>query len=97
MARAAELAGAWLDSLGTRPVGVPAGPGDLRARLAGLLGETGQDPVSLITELAEALEPGLVATAGPRYFGFVTGGTPARRARRRLAGVGLGPERRRCT
>jgi glutamate/tyrosine decarboxylase-like PLP-dependent enzyme len=74
-ALAAELAGAWLDSLRERPVGVPVGPAGLRARLGGPLGEAGQDPVSLITELAAALEPGLVATAGPRYFGFVVGGS----------------------
>ena len=29
----------------------------------------------MIDELAAALQPGLVASAGPRYFGFVTGGT----------------------
>jgi len=74
-ARAAELAGAWLGSLRERPVGIPVGPAELRARLGGPLGEAGQEPVSLINELAAALEPGLVATAGPRYFGFVTGGS----------------------
>lgn len=74
-ARAADLAGAWLGSLRERPVGVPVGPAGLRARLGGPLGEAGQEPVSLITELAAALEPGLVATAGPRYFGFVNGGS----------------------
>jgi len=74
-ARAAELAGAWLGSLRERPVGIPVGPAELRARLGGPLGEAGQEPVGLITELAAALEPGLVATAGPRYFGFVTGGS----------------------
>jgi glutamate/tyrosine decarboxylase-like PLP-dependent enzyme len=75
MARAAELAGAWLGSLRERPVGIPVGPAGLRARLGGPLDEAGQDPASLIDELAAALEPGLVATAGPRYFGFVIGGS----------------------
>ena len=32
------------------------------------------DAVAFITELARAVEPGLMATPGPRYFGFVTGG-----------------------
>ena len=41
-----------------------------------------------------AADPGLVATAGPRYFGFVIGGEPLGGARRGLAGHGLGPERR---
>src|SRR5205823_4458363 len=32
------------------------------------------DPEDVIDALARAAEPGLVATTGPRYFGFVTGG-----------------------
>jgi len=75
LAGAAELAGAWLASLRERPVGIPVGPGELRARLGGPLSEVGQDPASLIADVAAALEPGLVATAGPRYFGFVNGGS----------------------
>jgi len=74
-ARAAELARAWLGTLRERPVGIPVGPDELRARLGGPLAEAGQDPAGLISDLADALQPGLVATAGPRYFGFVNGGT----------------------
>ena len=73
-ARAVELAGAWLGSLRDRPVGIPVEPAGLRARLGGPLGEAGEQ-AGLLTELAAALEPGLVATAGPRYFGFVNGGS----------------------
>ena len=62
--------------LAPRPAGrYPGRPAGLRDRLGGPLAEAGQDPASLITELAAALEPGLVATAGPRYFGFVIGGS----------------------
>ncbi len=31
-------------------------------------------PEAVVAELAEAVEPALVATSGPRYFGFVVGG-----------------------
>jgi len=65
---------AYLDGLSGRHVG---GQGDrqaLTASLGGPLPEGPDDPASVIARLAEGVEPGLVATAGPRYFGFVTGG-----------------------
>ncbi len=31
-------------------------------------------PETVVAELVQAVEPGLVATSGPRYFGFVVGG-----------------------
>ena len=37
------------------------------------LPEEGEDAEAVLEALA-ALEPGMIATAGPRYFGFVTGG-----------------------
>ena len=68
--RAAALAGAWLETLAQRPVRA-AGDAD---GLRGALPEQGEDPLALIEALAAAAEPGLVASPGPRYFGFVTGG-----------------------
>ena len=43
--------------------------------LPGRLPEEGEDPRLVIESLAAAAEPGLVANNGPRYFGFVTGGS----------------------
>src|SRR3954454_23881103 len=68
--RAAELAERFLAGVDDRPAG-PAGTADA-LRLA--LPETGIDPVTVVEELADAAADGLVASAGPRYFGFVTGG-----------------------
>jgi glutamate/tyrosine decarboxylase-like PLP-dependent enzyme len=34
----------------------------------------GEDPAEIIDRLARAADEGIVATAGPRYFGFVVGG-----------------------
>jgi len=54
------------------PTGVD--PDKVRAAL----GPLRDDPVPAATavdELAEAVEPALVATTGPRYFGFVVGGS----------------------
>jgi glutamate/tyrosine decarboxylase-like PLP-dependent enzyme len=68
--RAAELAAAWLEALPERPVRAAAEADGLR----GPLPEQGEDAGAVIEALAAAAEPGLVASAGPRYFGFVTGG-----------------------
>jgi glutamate/tyrosine decarboxylase-like PLP-dependent enzyme len=55
-----------------------AGLAELRAALGGPLPERPLDPREVVAELATAAEPGVVATAGGRYFGFVVGGaTPA--------------------
>ncbi len=72
--RAAERASSWRESLSERPVGVPVEPDELRARFDAVLPDRGEDAAALVDELAVAVEPGLVATGGPRYFGFVTGG-----------------------
>ena len=48
----------------------------------------GEDPVQVIEHLCRTIDPGLVATAGPRYFGFVIGGAlPAAIAADWLASV----------
>jgi glutamate/tyrosine decarboxylase-like PLP-dependent enzyme len=73
--RIAGLARAFLDSLPHRPVGARADLPSLRAALGGPLPATGTDPAAVIEHLAAAAEPGLVASAGPRYFGFVIGGS----------------------
>ena len=46
----------------------------LAAALGGPLPETPSDPLRVVEELARAVEPGVVATAGGRYFGYVIGG-----------------------
>jgi glutamate/tyrosine decarboxylase-like PLP-dependent enzyme len=45
----------------------------LRDRL-GVLPEKPTPPDAVVRELADAVDPALVATTGPRYFGFVIGG-----------------------
>jgi glutamate/tyrosine decarboxylase-like PLP-dependent enzyme len=72
---AARLAREYLSSLPERPVGEQAGLEELRAALAGEVPQDGEDAGTVLADLAEGVEPGLVASPGPRYFGFVVGGT----------------------
>jgi glutamate/tyrosine decarboxylase-like PLP-dependent enzyme len=72
--RAALHASTFLDGLPERRVVGPVDIDRLRADFGGLLPEVGTDPGDVIDALVAAAEPGLVAGAGPRYFGFVTGG-----------------------
>lgn len=65
---------AFLASLPERAVGPPVDPDVLRAALGHELTDEGVPPEQVIDELVAGADPGIVATAGPRYFGFVTGG-----------------------
>jgi glutamate/tyrosine decarboxylase-like PLP-dependent enzyme len=64
----------FLDGVGERPVGERWSRGELLAALDVAFNEAPLPPVQVIEQLAAAVEPGLVASAGPRYFGFVVGG-----------------------
>ncbi|MFP5363136.1 MAG: pyridoxal phosphate-dependent decarboxylase family protein [Thermoleophilia bacterium] len=71
---AARLARAFVDSLADRPVGATASLDELRAGLDRPLTAAGEDPRTVIAQLAADADRGLVASPGPRYFGFVIGG-----------------------
>ncbi len=70
----AEIAREFLDDLPSRPVHARADLEQLRSRLGRPLPVEGEDPRTVISELARDADPGVVASAGPRYFGFVVGG-----------------------
>jgi glutamate/tyrosine decarboxylase-like PLP-dependent enzyme len=74
MRRAAEIGLGYLGSLNERYVGARADAAAVKQRLPAALPETGMEPTVVIEELATALDPGIVASLGPRYFGFVIGG-----------------------
>jgi glutamate/tyrosine decarboxylase-like PLP-dependent enzyme len=70
-----RYAGAWFESLATRPVRAMATAGELRQMLGGDLPDEGVDPHEAIKGLTDAGSSGTMASAGPRYFGFVVGGS----------------------
>src|SRR5258708_35093287 len=65
----------FLEGVSARPVGAAAAPEAMRAVLGGPLPEHGEPAGLVIEELAKRADPGLVGTAGPRFFGFVIGGS----------------------
>ncbi len=70
-----ERARRYLAEAPDRPVREQASVEELRTALTRELPEQGEDPAKVVEELADAAEPGLIALASPRYFGFVIGGT----------------------
>jgi glutamate/tyrosine decarboxylase-like PLP-dependent enzyme len=72
---AAQQAERFLDSLPGRPVAARATYHELRAALGGALPDEGLPADAVVQRLAGCAEPGIVASAGPRYFGFVIGGS----------------------
>jgi glutamate/tyrosine decarboxylase-like PLP-dependent enzyme len=68
------MAGEYLDGLAERHVGAREDAVTVAERLRVPLPDAGEDPLRVIERLARDIDPGLVASAGPRYFGFVIGG-----------------------
>ncbi|HKC24717.1 MAG TPA: pyridoxal-dependent decarboxylase [Thermoanaerobaculia bacterium] len=78
MERAHELARLYVSSLASRSVARAATPEQMAEALDEPLPESASDPAAALEEWLRRAEPGIVASAGPRFFGFVVGGvTPA--------------------
>lgn len=74
----ASQAADFLASLSTRHVGSAATPEEMIRKLDRPLPEDSTPAELVIRDLVNDVKGGLVASAGPRYFGFVVGGaTPA--------------------
>jgi glutamate/tyrosine decarboxylase-like PLP-dependent enzyme len=74
LARAAERVASFRMTVGERPVAPEVDVRRFRESFGGPLPDKGTDAESVLDELVEMVEPALVASAGPRYFGFVMGG-----------------------
>jgi glutamate/tyrosine decarboxylase-like PLP-dependent enzyme len=72
--RAAEIVAAYREGLSGARVTPTASRADVRAAL-GALPDGPTSPGDVLSELVETATPGLMTSAGPRYFGFVIGGS----------------------
>src|SRR5436190_2291767 len=76
LARTSELANDFLDGVADRPV---AHRVDLEQLLTEVgdegMPDDGHSPAQIIEQLSRLADRAVVATAGPRYFGFVVGGS----------------------
>ena len=73
--RAASHARSWLTTLPDRPIPFQADADAIRARLGESLLDDPADPAEVVDELADAVEPGLLAIPSGRFYGWVMGGT----------------------
>lgn len=73
--RAVELAEQFRGRDPHAPVFPHVTADQLRASLGGPVPENGETAERVLEHLAHAAEPGIVGSTGPRYFGFVIGGT----------------------
>jgi glutamate/tyrosine decarboxylase-like PLP-dependent enzyme len=72
---AAEHAARHLEADAERPVRPDAGSEALLRAFGGPLPGRGEDPRAVLDRLVERAEPGLIGITGPRFFGFVAGGS----------------------
>src|SRR4051812_11944832 len=71
---AATHARRFLAGLDERPVAAAVEAPAVRETLGGPVPDDGEPPEAVVEALAAGAGPGLVASAGPRHFGFVIGG-----------------------
>jgi glutamate/tyrosine decarboxylase-like PLP-dependent enzyme len=76
LTRTTQLANEFLDGVKNRPVARQVDFGKLLSEISGSgMPLEGHDPIQIIEQLAGFADRAVVATAGPRYFGFVVGGS----------------------
>lgn len=66
---------AFLGTLDERPVWPRASLDEMLEVFGGALPDEGADPAAVVEELARGADAGLAGIPGPRFFGFVIGGT----------------------
>jgi glutamate/tyrosine decarboxylase-like PLP-dependent enzyme len=71
----ATYATEFLEGLAERRVAPAATAEELRKQLGGPLPDEPHEPRHVVADLADRAEPGLMATPGSRFFGFVIGGS----------------------
>lgn len=71
----AEHISGYRRDLSESPVGPRATRAEIRSGMSEPVPETGLSTQEVVAELIERATPGLMASAGPRYFGFVVGGS----------------------
>ena len=71
----ADLAADFLGGVDRRTVRATATHDELLEAFGGPLPDRGEAAGEIVSHLASIADPGLIASAGPRYFGFVIGGS----------------------
>lgn len=84
----AQRSGRYLDNLSDQPVMPDSGAIERLGALGGPLPNQGMAPLDIVRALDDIAAPATIASAGPRYFGYVTGGAlPASLAANWMAGA----------
>jgi glutamate/tyrosine decarboxylase-like PLP-dependent enzyme len=91
LARAADHAASYRAGVGEARVFPDVDLAAIRAALGGRLPDGPLPAHEVIEQLIDAVEPALVASTGPRYFGFVTGGALAAATAADVLAVGWDP------
>ena len=92
-AQTARYAADFLETLDERPIAPEADVEELAPRSAGRCRRRARTRAPSSRRSSRTRTPGIVGIPSGRYFGFVIGGARAGGGRRRLADLGLGPER----